>query len=212
MKEPNNIDETVSVIIPTFNRAKFLAKTIPTYNQEYVKEIIIINDNSTDDTLEVLEAIKNDIPIIKIINSTKKLKQTGAKNLGIRASNANYLFFGDDDSVLSAGAIKNLLNQYRHKGPCISSLLHTYMDEFETEESVIKNFQKLADIKSVYNPDSMKLNLSHKWEGDINLPFCCAHFLISSKDVAHIRFNERYKGTCFREETDFIINIKKIKN
>lgn len=212
MKKLGNFEKNVSIIIPTFNRAKFLPKTIPTYYQECVKEIIIINDCSTDNTLEVLEDIQKQIPILSVITASKNIKQTGAKNLGIEAATGEYLFFGDDDSIISSQAIYNLVNNYEKSGGCISSLLHNYMDQNSSREIAIKNFGIYANSKiEVFNPDTMKLNLTKRWDINIDLPFCSAHFLVSSDDIRNIRFNESFKGTCFREETHFILDLKKEK-
>ena len=209
MKKLNNLEKTVSVIIPTFNRAKFLPITIPTYYQECVKEIIIINDCSTDNTLEVLDDLQKQIPILNVVNASKKLKQTGAKNLGIEAATGEYLFFGDDDSIISSNAIYNLLSNYNKYGGCISSLLHAYMTEDTSIETVVKNFRNSTNVRDdVFNSNTMKLNLTRKWNMDIELPFCSAHFLVNSDDIGDKRFNENFKGTCFREETDFILDIK----
>ena len=47
---------TVSVIIPSFNRAHLLPTVIPSYNQHYVSEIII-DDKSTDNTEEMVKEL-----------------------------------------------------------------------------------------------------------------------------------------------------------
>ena len=53
----------VSIIIPTFNSAKFLSQTIESaLNQTYKNtEIIIVDDNSTDKTVEIIKNYQNKI-------------------------------------------------------------------------------------------------------------------------------------------------------
>ena len=57
-----DMDCTVSIVIPTYNRRHTLVKVIDSYLcQKYVKEIIFVNDGSTDDTCEYLKGLQNKI-------------------------------------------------------------------------------------------------------------------------------------------------------
>ena len=49
--------KTVTVVIPSYNRAKILPKTIPTYLQPDVNELIIIDDCSSDNTEQVVKKL-----------------------------------------------------------------------------------------------------------------------------------------------------------
>ena len=50
---------SVSIIIPTYNRSHLLPTTIPFYVQKFVIEIIVIDDNSSDDTETVVKELMN---------------------------------------------------------------------------------------------------------------------------------------------------------
>lgn len=84
----------ISVVIPTYNRAKLLPRAIKSVQQQTLQplEIIIIDDGSTDDTVEILKDFKD----IKIFR-----KQNGgissARNLGIKLASGKYIAFLDDD-------------------------------------------------------------------------------------------------------------------
>ena len=47
----------ITVIIPTYNRAHLLPKIIPSYLQQRVSKIIIVDDASTDNTQEVVREL-----------------------------------------------------------------------------------------------------------------------------------------------------------
>jgi glycosyltransferase involved in cell wall biosynthesis len=96
-----------STIIPTFNRSRFIEATLETLlGQDSSKpdcddheindhEIIVVDDGSTDDTLEVLAKYGNRIKILQQNN-----KGPGAaRNLGIRHALGKYITFLDSDDL-----------------------------------------------------------------------------------------------------------------
>lgn len=87
----------VSVVIPTRNRAELLERAIKsvllqTYNNW---EIIIVDDNSTDDTKLVVEKFNDDK--IRYITLIGKTGGAAARNVGINNANGEYVAFLDDD-------------------------------------------------------------------------------------------------------------------
>jgi glycosyltransferase involved in cell wall biosynthesis len=87
----------VSVIIPTFNRAHCIARSIESVlGQTFVDiEVIVIDDGSTDGTAEVLTPFGSRIRIIRCANGGV----AAARNRGIRAARAKWIAFQDSDDV-----------------------------------------------------------------------------------------------------------------
>jgi glycosyltransferase involved in cell wall biosynthesis len=88
-------ENKVSVIIPTYNRAKLITKTIDSVlAQTYTDyEIIVIDDGSTDDTLQVLQSYKDKIRYIYQENAGV----SAARNCGIEAAQGKWVAFLDSD-------------------------------------------------------------------------------------------------------------------
>lgn len=88
---------TLSVIIPVFNGAKFIAKTVQTaLDQTYENyEVIVVNDGSTDETLAKLTPFLDSIRVISIPNGGV----SNARNTGILASIGEYVAFLDADDL-----------------------------------------------------------------------------------------------------------------
>lgn len=88
---------TVSVIIPTYNRALYLCEAIDSViNQTYNDvEIIVIDDGSTDDTQQRLKQYKDAIKYIYQSNSGSAI----ARNRGILSSTGKYIAFLDSDDL-----------------------------------------------------------------------------------------------------------------
>ena len=88
-----------SIIIPTYNRANFIRKTIESVlNQTFTDfELIIIDDGSTDNTKEVITSIKDN----RIRYYKKKNEERGiARNFGVKKSKGKYINFVDSDDIL----------------------------------------------------------------------------------------------------------------
>ena len=202
-------NQTVSIIIPSYNRAHLLPKVIPSYVQERVCEIIIVDDKSTDNTEEIVNMLKNDFPIIRYYKSEKKIRQTGAKNIGIQMAKGVYCYFGDDDSILKEGSIESLVNNAILYPNSLMATRHILMNnEQDLNELLLDtNILKFFDINTFYNKNTLRLYTSAKISDIIELPFCQACFLIQTKVAKTQKFNESFVGTCYREETDYIMQL-----
>lgn len=89
----------VSVIITTYNRADLLKKSIQSILDQTFDdfEIIIINNYSTDDTLDIISVFNDDR--IKVINFKNNGIIAKSRNYGIRQSVGKYISFCDDDDL-----------------------------------------------------------------------------------------------------------------
>jgi len=99
----------VSVIIPSYNRGDIVAKTIDSFiNQSFNDyEIIVVDNNSTDNTREVIEKMIKLSPVkIKYILEERQGVHW-ARNRGAKEANSDILYFTDDDME----ADKNLLEE-----------------------------------------------------------------------------------------------------
>lgn len=95
---------TVSIIIPVFNRANLITKTLDSVlAQTYTNwECLIIDDGSTDHTAQVVQAyIDKDSRFKYVLRSDKHLPGgNGARNYGLKISRGTYVNFLDSDDVL----------------------------------------------------------------------------------------------------------------
>ncbi|MBU1127281.1 MAG: glycosyltransferase [Patescibacteria group bacterium] len=89
----------VSIIIPTRNRTAYLKNSLKSVlDQTYRKlEVIVIDDASTDKTLNFLKTIKD--KRLKVILLKKQSGAQVARNRGIKMSKAEFIAFNDDDDI-----------------------------------------------------------------------------------------------------------------
>ncbi|WP_397599757.1 glycosyltransferase family 2 protein [Silvanigrella sp.] len=108
-----NNNPLISVVIPTFNHAHLIKKCIKSViNQTYQNfEILIINNFSQDNTIEVIDSFKDER--IKIYNYKNDGIIAKARNLGIRESNGEYIAFLDSDDSWYESKLINILEEFR---------------------------------------------------------------------------------------------------
>lgn len=98
----------ISVIIPCYNAAAFVVRAVESVvQQDYPdKEIIIVDDGSTDRTREVLTSLRRDYPAINLVFSDNR-GACAARNTGFENSSGEYLLFLDADDELLQGRISS---------------------------------------------------------------------------------------------------------
>ena len=104
----------ISVIIPVYNRAQLVARTLQSVLAQTLRpvEVVLVDNNSTDGTLDVLQAFKqqNSNDNFKVVVAQEKRQGAArARNLGADLSNGEWLLFFDSDDTMEPGMLKNYL-------------------------------------------------------------------------------------------------------
>jgi len=125
MKNPK-----VSVIIPTYNREKFLERAINSVLSQSLKdyEIIIIDDASTDNTSNI---VKSEYPKLKLITLKQNKGAAVARNEGIKKAKGKYIAFLDSDDIWHKNHLKILVKELEKNPDAILS----YCDYVEIKEN-----------------------------------------------------------------------------
>lgn len=128
----------VSIIIPVYNSSKYLSKCIESILSQTYKnfELILVNDGSTDDSLEICNKYKEKDTRISVINSENK-GVSNARNLGIDKSKGEWIIFCDSDDWVENTWIESYSKYFESKNDII---FQGYIFENENEEIIsIKN-------------------------------------------------------------------------
>jgi glycosyltransferase involved in cell wall biosynthesis len=122
-------DELVSIIIPSFNRANIITATLRSViSQSYTNwECIIIDDNSTDNTKEIIQNIIKYDNRFRLISNVRKKGAQGARNTGILCSNGEWICFLDSDDILLKDSIKDRIDAWK-KEKCNDKIGVVYGD------------------------------------------------------------------------------------
>ena len=105
-----------SIIIPTYNNSDFLKKAISSVENQTEKnyELIVIDNNSTDETSKIIQNCEVKNLIYEKINNSGIIAKS--RNLGIKISKGDWLIFLDSDDLIYENKLyflnKNLNNKF----------------------------------------------------------------------------------------------------
>ena len=101
----------LSIIVPVYNVEKYIVKCISSLlNQNHDSyELIIVNDGTKDDSINLIKQNFND-KRISIINQENE-GLSSARNTGLHNAKGEYIWFFDSDDWISNNALKDIINQ-----------------------------------------------------------------------------------------------------
>ena len=116
----------VSVVIPCYNVAQYVARCLDSLiNQTLTDiEIICVDDKSTDNTLKALNEYAHKDKRIKIIAQKKNAGVSVARNTGIDVASGEYIGFADPDDYIDLDFFEKLYNKIvaEHADICIGNI------------------------------------------------------------------------------------------
>lgn len=137
--------KTLTIAIPTYNRAIFLKRCLDSINKEIIKredvEVVIYDNNSTDQTFEIATEFAKINSHIKYVKNDTNIGPD--KNIGQSYYNSNSrytLVFGDDDLLLSGSLlyILNILNSPKEFG-LIFLNYYSFKEDYIKEKPLINS-------------------------------------------------------------------------
>ncbi len=99
MKKPTLRSPLVSVIVPVFNSNEYIHRFMTSLlKTKYSRfEVILVDDGSTDGTIEYLEKLSKKDERVLLIKTLKRLGLTKSRNLGIQFAHGEYIAFSETD-------------------------------------------------------------------------------------------------------------------
>ena len=103
-------DNVVSIIVPVFNAGQYLESCIDSLiGQDYPYiEIILVNDGSTDNSLEICLKKQKEDPRVKCVSQVNK-GVSSARNRGLALAEGDYVTFVDSDDTVTSDYVSHLL-------------------------------------------------------------------------------------------------------
>ena len=172
-------DPQISVVIPTFNRAKMVCDCIASVleQDDVILEVIVVDDCSPDETGKMVSEQFGKDARVKYLRNDKNSFQAVSRNKGAKVACGKYLFFLDDDNILEPHALSELLECFGrhpdaglvaplsvHKRESLRNLIWTLGSDFNRWTSQPKDVHpnlpvdKLSDVPvdwpTTYSPNA----------------------------------------------------------
>lgn len=143
----------ISVIIPVYNVSKHLGKCLDTVLNQTFKdfEIIAIDDNSTDNSYEILkEYSKKDSRII-IFKNPHNIGAARTRNIGIQLARGKYLTILDSDDFFEYDFLEKMFNEAENtNSDLVLCSFYKYVDNIKKD--LLYNFSPVFLNKKLTNP------------------------------------------------------------
>lgn len=108
----------VSVIVPMYKAQRFIEPAVNGLLNQTLKdlEVVVVNDCSPDDSLELCQKLYGDNERVQILTQPKNMGPGEARNAGIKAARGEYIAFADIDDGILKNAYEELYRLAKEKG------------------------------------------------------------------------------------------------
>jgi len=127
---------SISFVVPAYNEGKTIKDTINhifAIDYPNIKEVIIVNDCSTDNTQKIVESLQKKYSKLILINNEKNLgNAAGSKNVGFKYASGELIAFVDADSYPSKDCLQKMVGYFEDKdmGAVTCSILVRNTEKF----------------------------------------------------------------------------------
>jgi teichuronic acid biosynthesis glycosyltransferase TuaG len=175
----------ITVVTPAYNAAKLIGKTIDSVIKQTFTdwEMIIVDDCSTDDTVQVVEAwAKRDSRIRLECLSKNYGGPAGPRNVGIRLAKGDYIAFLDSDDIWHPAKLET---QIAIADTSVDFFSCTAMSDFSCEDAI--------EINHISNPEVSYIDFDSQ---SVRAKIPTSSVLVSKSLISRFYFNEdpRYKA------------------
>lgn len=165
-----DLELRTSIIVPAYNSEKTIGeclKNICLEASNFISEIIVIDDNSTDKTSEIVKNFKS----VKLIKLEKNMGVGHARNLGAKMAKHETLCYIDSDLIITQNSISNLIKKL-YESDKIGSVSAIQ----EVTNLNLKNWSSnFVCLKSCYGFDDIK--------EEIEFTACASEFCVMTKKM-----------------------------
>lgn len=176
-------NDLVSVITPAFNSGMFIAETINSVlSQTYQNwELIIVDDCSTDNTIEIVKSFQEKDNRIKLFENETNKGSAFARNMALRNAKGRWIAFLDSDDVWHPYKLEKQITFMEQNGYHFSYTNYYEIDENSKETGIYLTGPKVITKNKMF---------AYCWPGCLTIMYDTN--FIGSIQTVDIKINEEY--------------------
>ncbi len=194
-----NTDILVSVVVPVYNSAAHLGAALSAIiAQDYTHiEIIIVDDASTDHSLDIAQSLLTDSGrAFRVIKHPKNLGVSAARNTGIASAQGKYIWFCDSDDLPESNFITCLIAEAEHKN---ADLVFCGIKQYHESQN------KLVHEPITFSPDSCSPESYLNAWAEQKLSLWSIWNFLFSRDIITGNSLHFHEGCKIGEDTEFLL-------
>ncbi|MDP2925691.1 MAG: glycosyltransferase family 2 protein [Nanoarchaeota archaeon] len=153
---------TVSFVVPAFNEEKTIEDTLKhifAIDYPYIKEVIVVNDCSADNTGKILKRLKRKYKKLKIINNKVNLGNAArSQNVGLKIAKGDFIAIVDADSFPAEDSLRKMIGYFDDDNvgavtcPVLARNKNTFWEKLQEIEYIAISFgRKLLEyVDAIY--------------------------------------------------------------
>lgn len=186
----------LTIVIPAYNEEKRIENTLTKVGDYFSKriidiEVLIVVNNTTDNTVDIIKKLQKKYPFIKYTNIHKAIGKGGALSVGFRKATGEYVAFMDADGASSVAQLNKLYRKILRNDDIDIVIADRYNEDSRINDLPFyrKVFSRLFNVitrfvfglpysdtqcglkifKAEYAKKFSKMIISRKWTIDLNL-------------------------------------------
>lgn len=188
---------TIAVVLPTYNRLAALRANLDSVlGLDGVDEIVVVDDGSDDGTRTWL-ADRSE-PRLRSLRRPVNRGSPAARNAGVAATRADWVLFCEDDCRFPPDFAVMLRADAARHGASIAAAPMVHLDGDDVATAVARARAARTGVNGLDGVAGFPAT-------PVRTPLLPAPALVHRSVFDHVRFDERYRGNAYREETDFFL-------
>lgn len=157
----------ISIVIPNYNHSALIESSVKSCYEQSLPayEIIVVDDGSTDNSLDILTSLQKSIPTLKVYSSKENFGAIHAINHGARITEGEILLIRSADDILDKNAIRHATEAFE-KFPDTKIAFGEVLYFHEDINNGTKETLALSSEVRFLSPNE----LMQAWKPDFNLP------------------------------------------
>lgn len=202
--------DLVTIIIAIYNAEKYLDKTINSVlNQTYKNfELILIDDGSKDNSLEICEKYKNKDNRIRLIKQ-ENLGVSASRNKGLEIANGEFICFMDADDYIEQNMLEEYIGIYKKYN--YDLIVSGYFSEIDLDNNI--SYDKIYLPNKRYSTiDQIKEDFVLMWDKHLLYNIWNKFYKKSLIDEYNIRFIKQNWGEDIEFNREYLLKINTLYN